>query len=794
MNKKYLSVVLFGALMLGTAGTFTGCIDNDEPAGIEELRGAKAELLKAKAAVEQANAAYRQAETAWMQAKVQEQELLNKGIELGNQKLELELKVQEAKTEAEIAYWQSQLEQTKAELEINKVNWEALLLQSKQNLAYVQQAYDNAMAAIEASKLVLSKDELTILEAAQGRVEALAGKLATAHKNLNDKAEALNKLLTADSSNPNLVTEAELLNKIEDKQIALDSKNLEVSKIEELIAKNIDTFEGWEAEVKDLEAKIAAQDTLWAQIRIERKKIQESQEAKDAYKAWQDAANARYKAEQEQTDAYAGKKVNNVSYTFKLDKFSYNVASNLALTEVLDATNTGDVKTDYYKNGVFAYGDESYTQNDYINNKGTATESALKEMLALVNAVPGRAAEDLAWVNLDLNNEKKNLTAAENDYDKAFEAWEKAVKDYKDGKTYTEDQFNIAVSQMKGILQDIIDGDYEGSDDVKVAAQKAAYNEYITFRQTMTDNKQNNQPATLPATITDYKTLKAALDAAGSVDGYVPAAYNPVEPRTALMTASKAAFGEEMYMFDGNPRLTEPSASEIAEAKKDLDFQEMNVDDYKAKYGAMGKVWFYEDKVNYYTQIIEQAEAIQNLKAALTAQQDAVNKQIAANTASLVPFAEAVEKAKEAEVAAMNAHDALYADINAEEAKVTATRTSYVNIKAAIEKEIADIVDYDNVTITDKTVEGIKQALAEALNDAKEDVVEAEQDLAAAQKELELFKAGEYTLQYAIEKAQAELERAQARFDEAQAIYKIALEDLNALIAKFTAASEQPAA
>lgn len=98
MNKKYLSVVLFGALMLGTAGTFTGCIDNDEPAGIEELRGAKAELLKAKAAVEQANAAYRQAETAWMQAKVQEQELLNKGIELGNQKLELELKVQEAKT------------------------------------------------------------------------------------------------------------------------------------------------------------------------------------------------------------------------------------------------------------------------------------------------------------------------------------------------------------------------------------------------------------------------------------------------------------------------------------------------------------------------------------------------------------------------------------------------------------------------------------------------------------------------------------------------------------------------
>ena len=64
MNKKFLSVVLFGALMAGSSVTFTGCIDNDEPAGIENLRGAKAELLKAKAAVETAKVAYVNAQTA----------------------------------------------------------------------------------------------------------------------------------------------------------------------------------------------------------------------------------------------------------------------------------------------------------------------------------------------------------------------------------------------------------------------------------------------------------------------------------------------------------------------------------------------------------------------------------------------------------------------------------------------------------------------------------------------------------------------------------------------------------
>ena len=100
MNKKFLSVVLFGALMAGSSVTFTGCIDNDEPAGIENLRGAKAELLKAKAAVETANAAYRDAETQLKLAEVEKEKLTNESIKLANQLKELELQEETAKTEA----------------------------------------------------------------------------------------------------------------------------------------------------------------------------------------------------------------------------------------------------------------------------------------------------------------------------------------------------------------------------------------------------------------------------------------------------------------------------------------------------------------------------------------------------------------------------------------------------------------------------------------------------------------------------------------------------------------------
>ena len=55
-------------LMSGTAATFTSCIDTTEPAGIEALRGAKAELLQAKAQVELAEAQKKLADAEYKKA------------------------------------------------------------------------------------------------------------------------------------------------------------------------------------------------------------------------------------------------------------------------------------------------------------------------------------------------------------------------------------------------------------------------------------------------------------------------------------------------------------------------------------------------------------------------------------------------------------------------------------------------------------------------------------------------------------------------------------------------------
>lgn len=777
MNKKYLSVVLFGALMLGTAGTFTGCIDNDEPAGIENLRGAKAELLKAKAAVEYAREAYKRAEAAWMQAKAQEQELLNKGIELGNKKLELELKVQEAKTEAEIAHWQSELERIKAELEKNKVIWEAELLQSKQNLALVQQAYENCLAAIEAAKLVLSEEELTILTNAQERVSNLAGKLATAH---GDLVEATNKLNAALESTDVAQTQEGIELKIAMAQVDLDAANIAVAELEELMAKNIDTFEGWEAEVKDLKEKKAVQDTILAQAAIDLVKIKESQEGKDAAKAVADAKAAETKAKENLDKAKDG---TNTDYVFKYKAFSHTVTST-ALKDLLTKANVGDDETTYYDNatGKFSYAEGTYTQKKYIDDKGIIPETALAEMLNLVDALTGHSEEDFAWVNYRKDQANKDLTAANTAHDKAINAWEKAVLDYKeygDGTIYSKEQYTIDRDKMKAVLEKIEAGTYT-TDDQK----KAAYNEYLAYRDKMTANGQENRGDM--SDVDNYDDLQGKLTTATSVEDYLPLAWNDFNASDNLMNASLAAFGPEMYMADGGtlPRLTLPSPAEESAQIERINKGETAYGDY----GTLGVIWSVKAEIAECDDILNEAEAIKALEATLTAQQTAVNEMVAANTAKIKALENAYNDAVAARKAAEKAEDALYAEVNKISADAAALQAYYDAIITEIEKQMGLIAEGET------TVAGVKIALAKKLNEAKEAVIKAQYKLKDAQTELEHFLAGNYDKKYEIEKLQAELERAQARFDEAQAIYKIALEDLNALIAKFTAASEQPAA
>lgn len=136
---------LVAALLMGGVTTsLTSCIDNDEPAGITDLRGAKAELLRAKAKVQEAEAAYKTAQVAIEEAKaayLQEK--------VAQEKLETELKA--AKTEA-------QKEKIKQQMQLRAEEFKAELLGAQTFTLKADAAYKQALIDIELALSTYKED------------------------------------------------------------------------------------------------------------------------------------------------------------------------------------------------------------------------------------------------------------------------------------------------------------------------------------------------------------------------------------------------------------------------------------------------------------------------------------------------------------------------------------------------------------------------------------------------------------------------------------------------------------
>ena len=111
MNKKYLSVILFSALMLGTAGTFTSCKDyDDDIKSLQDQINQKASIEDLNAKVTQLETAVAEAKTAAEEAKADAQEALTKAKEalsgttdgVTKEELEQAVAAAEAKLQAEM--------------------------------------------------------------------------------------------------------------------------------------------------------------------------------------------------------------------------------------------------------------------------------------------------------------------------------------------------------------------------------------------------------------------------------------------------------------------------------------------------------------------------------------------------------------------------------------------------------------------------------------------------------------------------------------------------------------------
>lgn len=112
-------------LMSGTAATFTSCIDNEEPAGIEAMRTAKADFYSAQARLKAAEAAWKEYDALIKEQKVKQEEIATKMAELN-------LARAEAQNASDIEVINMQLDELRAAHDISMKEYETSLKKPKQ--------------------------------------------------------------------------------------------------------------------------------------------------------------------------------------------------------------------------------------------------------------------------------------------------------------------------------------------------------------------------------------------------------------------------------------------------------------------------------------------------------------------------------------------------------------------------------------------------------------------------------------------------------------------------------------
>ena len=304
--KKWTYLAVAG-MLLGSAPVFTGCVDTDEPWGVEQLRGAKAELLKAKALVEEANAAYRQAETQWMQAYAKQQEALALQAEYQAEIKRLEAELAAANNEKEMARLEQEKQYYEHLMEQQQVAHEEAMANAEANKALAERNLEIILKQIEIAQQVGSDDLSLSLTQLRVRVQnqyatlyggmkysedtglatgtevtieqSLYGKLLAAQEEVyNATLNADKGIITGEGYIPKLeLTVAEETAKVEAQEEA-------IAQLQNFLEKDVETTD-WRGEISKMEDALDELEKSINQGYIDLKKAQNS----DAYLALKQA-------------------------------------------------------------------------------------------------------------------------------------------------------------------------------------------------------------------------------------------------------------------------------------------------------------------------------------------------------------------------------------------------------------------------------------------------------------------------------------------------------------------------
>lgn len=414
---KKLTYLVASLLTTATVGmTFTGCIDNDEPYGIEQLRGAKAELLKSKKALIEADAQYKLA--------LAEAEKVKAAAEAAK------IDAERAKTEAEIAEIRQRME--------------AAALQAEQILARLQAEAELARLTYEQERLNLSTQQQTALD-------GFYRKYFTALNNYNEKYMEYvraQKDLVANALDPN--------------GTAYDAKK----RVEEAVANAQKALDDAQANIEDYNEQLADAKTwkpseLGAKLTAYQDQVEENTEKMKlinltiAENNNESEEGKALVAAKKALDALYNEEVGIPAYTFNAD----GAITIPGLTEPEEVIGEG---WSYTWNNQYGYHGYNAALNRLDNFKNSIRHYVLDD-------------NDVEWTKAEINNleaEKKEKTA---EFDNLFAGWKMFADAYNVGGTpkydalMSYDELKKAVDAYNAQLPAT-----QAAKDAYYAAQKAA--------------------------------------------------------------------------------------------------------------------------------------------------------------------------------------------------------------------------------------------------------------------------------------------------------------------------------
>jgi len=182
------------ALMLSLAGggMLTGCIDNDEPYGIKEVRLATASFLESQKTLTEAKAA---AEKAKAELDKINAEIAKINAEIAKAQAESAIKIAEAEAEAKLAKTKAEAEEAQARADMEKAKVEAYINGRKAELDRYIGETQNAInwANLEYEKALYAWEQQKVQDA-EWRTDALYVAVAGAYDSYLDELEEFNTL------------------------------------------------------------------------------------------------------------------------------------------------------------------------------------------------------------------------------------------------------------------------------------------------------------------------------------------------------------------------------------------------------------------------------------------------------------------------------------------------------------------------------------------------------------------------------------------------------------------------